>query len=294
MVKVADARAPELPREFLVQLDPKLAKLYSKLPAALAARIAVLARKGLPRGVHPNRILKFAYLYATAELRAQGEAVSKEHARRSRLELAGEINGLETGYRDEAEAQLRYRRGRRARQQIKASLDAVVRKWRVFCEVVEKHRSELPLHLRSRYSKAKLHDVQKIFQDMGIAMVLDEEDLARKKVLLKEGTAIAQTYIWWCLKMPAYYGKWNEMHRLAFAWRMSETESVRNFRTAVGRICKNASCTDSFGDLWDCALSDACANGRARRPEHRVSQSPSLGGHYGWLGHSAAQIIYIG
>jgi hypothetical protein len=256
MVKLADARAPELPREFLVQLDPKMATLYSKLPVALASPMAALIREALPQGVHPNRVLKFAYLYATAERRAQGEAVTNEHARHSKLELAGEIHGLETGYRDEEEAQQRYRRGRRGRQQIKASLDAVVRQWRVYCEVVEEHRSELPVHLRSRFSKAKLHEVRKIFQDMGIAAVVDEEDLSREKVLLKQRSAIAQTYIWWCLKMPRYYGKWNDMHRLAFAWRMSATESVRSFRTVVGRICNGATCTDWFGDLWESVLSE--------------------------------------
>ena len=36
--------------------------------------------------------------------RAQGEATSTEHARRSWLELAGSIQGLETGYADEQEA----------------------------------------------------------------------------------------------------------------------------------------------------------------------------------------------
>ena len=125
--------------------------------------------------------MKFAFLRATAERLAQGEAISKEHARRSKLELAAEIHGLRTGYRDDAEAKQRYRRGRKARQHVKASLEAVAGNWRVFKQVVQKYRSELPVHLQSRYADPILRDVTKIFQNMGIATVVDEDDLANEK-----------------------------------------------------------------------------------------------------------------
>jgi len=182
MVQVAKPSIPtELPRKVLAQLDPKLAELYSQLPSAVASRISVLMRDPLAQGIHPNRVLKFAFLRATAERLAQGEAISKEHARRSKLELAGEIHGLRTGYRDDAEAKQRYRRGRKARQHVKASLEAVVGNWRVFKQVVQKYRSELPVHLQSRYADPILRDVTKIFQNMGIATVVDEDDLANEK-----------------------------------------------------------------------------------------------------------------
>jgi len=144
MVKVAKPSLPtELPRKVLAQLDPKLAELYSQLPSAVASRISVLMRESLSPRIRPNRVLKFTFLRATAERLAQGEAISKEHARRSKLELAGEIHGLRTGYRDDAEAKQRYRRGRKARQHDKASLEAVVGNWRVFKQVVQKYRSDL-------------------------------------------------------------------------------------------------------------------------------------------------------
>src|SRR5713226_6602789 len=147
MGKVANPPLPtELPRKVLSQLDPKLAELYSQLPSALASRISVLMREA-PQRIHPNRVLKFAFLYARAERLVQDDAVSKEHTKRSKLELAGAIHGLGTGYQDDVEAKQRYRRGRRARQQIKASLEAVRGKWRAFEQVVQKHRSELPVHL---------------------------------------------------------------------------------------------------------------------------------------------------
>jgi hypothetical protein len=255
MLKTADAPAPELPREFLSRLDPKLAASYSKLSGVLASRIAVLVEKAGSEGVHPNRVLKFAYLHAMAERRAQGEVVSQEHGRRSSLELAGQIHGLETGYNDEEEAMQRYRRGRRATQQIEASLDAVARKWRALREVVEKHRSELPEHLQPRFSEENLRDAWEKILEIIISPVVDEEDLARER-FSRERSAIAQTCIWWYLKMPPYYGKWNDMHRLAFAWRLSSTESVKNFRTVVSRTCKGAICVDSFEEPWESALSE--------------------------------------
>ncbi len=257
MVKVANPPLPtELPRKVLSQLDPKLAELYSQLPSALASRISVLVKEALRHRIHPNRVLKFAFLYASAERRAQDDAVSKEHTRRSKLELAGAIHGLGTGYQDDVEAKQRYRRGRRARQQIKASLEAVRGKWRAFEQVVQKHRSELPVHLQSRFSNAILRDAGKTFQNMGIAIVLDEEDLAGETGGERERSEIAQAYIWWCLKLAPYRGRWNDMHQLASAWRMSPAASVGSFRAVVNRICKGATCTNWFGDSWESVLSE--------------------------------------
>ncbi len=257
MVEVAKPRLPtELPKEVLGQLDPKLAELYSKLPSVLAARIATLVERALPQRIHPNRVLKFAFLYAMAERSAQGDSFSKEHTRCSKLELAGEIHGLPTGYRDNVEAVQQYRGGRRARQQVKASLEAVLGKWEVFEQVVQKHRSELPVNLQSRFSNATLHDVSKILHNMAIATVLDEEDLTVEKGGDRERSEIAQTYIWWHLKMAHYRGKWNDMHQLAYAWKMTPAGSVRSFRTVVYRICKGVKCRRLFANAWESALSE--------------------------------------
>jgi hypothetical protein len=256
MVKVAKPSLPtERPREFLAHLEPKLAELYSQLHPVIALRISVLMRQPLAQGIDPNRVLKFAFLYATAERLAQEDALTREQARRGKLELAGEIHGMQTGYQDDAEAKERYRRGRRARQQVKASRDAVVEKWRVFKQVVQKHRSELPVHLQSLYSDAILLGVSKVLHDMGIATALDEEDLASEKDRERKPSQIAQTYIWWCLKVPPYRGKWNHMHLLAVAWKMSPAATVNSFRTVVDRICKGATCTHWFG-AWESVLSE--------------------------------------
>ena len=255
MDKLANRRfSTELPRAVLVQLDPKLAELYSTLDAAIASRISALVRKALPHGIDPNRVLKYAFLYATAERLVQGRAGSKEHTRRAKLELAGYIHGLGTGYRDDAEAHRLYRRGRMARQHIEDSLEAVVRNWRVFKQVVQEHRSELPVHLQSRFSSTILHDVGKVFQNMGIATVLDEEDLASEKRRGPERSPIIQTYIWWRLKLAPYRGKW--MHELAFAWKMSPAASVKRFRSVVTRVCKGVTCAYRFEEPWESVLSE--------------------------------------
>jgi hypothetical protein len=245
----------DLPTEVLSRLDPKLRALYSQLPPALASRISVLVRQALAQRIHPDRVLKYAFLYAYAERSVHSDAFSKEHARRSKLELAGEIHGLQTGYRDDVEAKQVYRRGRRARQQIKASLDALQVRWRAFQKVVQKHREELPVHLQSRVSDAALREVGKALQNMGIAVALDEDDLASEKGRERERPEIAQAYIWWRLELAPYRGKWDDMHRLASAWRMSPTGSVRLFRTVVDRICKGAARADRFGTPWESVFS---------------------------------------
>jgi hypothetical protein len=260
MVKGDNSRLPtELPREVLSRLDPKLAEMYSQLPSVLASRIAFLVTEALPQRISRNQVLKFAFLYAKAEILTQHEAasraVSREHTRRSKLELAGEIHGLQTGYRNDVEAKQRYRSGRRARQQIKGSLDALLGRWRVFEQVVKKHRSKLPVHVQPRFSNAILREVSRVLQNMGISTALDEDELASEKGRERELSEIAQAYIWWLLKLAPYRGKWNDMHRLAVAWHMSPAASVRDFRTVVNRICKGAACTHRFEKSWESVFS---------------------------------------
>jgi hypothetical protein len=254
------SRVPrELPRQVLSRLDPKLRELYSQLPLARASRIFALVEQALPERIHPDRVLKFAFLYATAEVAAQrnaaGTAVSKEHTRYSKLELAGEIHGLLTGYGDGVEAKQLYRRGRRVRQQIKASLDALQVRWRAFKQVVQKNREALPVHVQSRFSDAALREVGKALQNMGIAVALDEDDLLSEKGRHPLRSGVAQAYIWWHWKLAPYRGKWNDMHRLALAWHMSSTAVKKDFRNVVSRICKGAPCADRFETSWESVLS---------------------------------------
>ena len=183
MAKVANTQPPtDLPTDVLSRLDPELRDLYSQLHPDLASRISVLLRGARSRRLHPNRVLKYAFLYATAERLAQSNAVSKEHTRRSKLELAGQIHGLKTGYRDDAEATQQYRRGRRARQQIQASLDAPAGTRQVFEQVVEQHRSELPEHVQSRFSSPILSEVGKTLHRMRIATTSTKRTSAAKRV----------------------------------------------------------------------------------------------------------------
>ena len=257
MVTVANTHQPiGLPRDARSQLDPKLTELYAQLPPVLASRISVLVRAALPQHIHANRVLKFAYLYATAERLTHGDPVSKEHTRSAKLKLAGEIHGLKTGYRDDVEAKQRYRRGRRARQQIKSSFDPVLGKWLAFEQIVHKHRSELPVYAQSKVSDPLLHEIRKLLHGIGNAIVLDEEDLTKEEGYERKRSEIAQAYIWWYLLMAPYRGKWDHMRRLAVAWRMSPAMSVKDFRTVVCRICKGAASTHPFETSWESVLSE--------------------------------------
>ena len=61
--------------------------------------------------------------------------------------------------------------------------------------IVQKHRSELPVHVQPPYSKALLRQVGTILQNMGIATVLDEENLTLHKASESERSAIAQSAV---------------------------------------------------------------------------------------------------
>jgi hypothetical protein len=247
----------ELPQQVLSQLDPKLAELYSRIPLELASRITVLVRAALQESVQPNRLLKYAFLYASAEELTRGNEVSKQQGVRSKAELAGALHGFDAGYSDMAEAKRRYRQGRRARQQVKASFEAALTPWLAFAAVAQQHRFELPTHLQSRLSDETLHTVGRIYQSMGIAIVIDEEDLLSEEGSRRELSERAQTYIWWRFVMAPYRGKWNDMHKLACTWKMSPAESVTNFRSVVDRICKRLSViVYPFGRTWDSVLSE--------------------------------------
>ena len=253
---MTDSRLPnELPKEILRQLDPKLAKLYAVLSSAVSSRIGGLVRRALPSRIHPNLLVKYAFLYATAELQAQGDAVSKDHATRSKIELAGEIHGLRTGYWDNAEARQLYRSGRKARQQIEASLEGLLKKWKKVEHVVQKHRSDLPVHLQTRFSNECLARVSKLLHDMRKAAILDEEDILSQKGPVPELSVPAQIYVWWHFAIAPYRGKWNDMHRLAVLWRLSSSKDVETFRSMVVQICGGVKTMRyPFGTSWKSVL----------------------------------------
>jgi hypothetical protein len=99
--------------------------------------------------------------------------------------------------------------------------------------------------------------VRRIYQTVGIAIVIDEEDLFREEGSGRELSERAQTYVWWRFVMAPYRGKWNDMHKLAYTWKISPAESVGYFRTVVDRMCKRPSVIAyPFGKAWDSVLSE--------------------------------------
>jgi hypothetical protein len=244
----------ERSQEIADQLDPKLANLCSQLSPALRSRIDGLVEKAGKLTIHPNRVVKYAFLRATAEHQARGDAASEEHARRSKAELAGELHGFREGYRHPAEAIERYRRSRRGRQQIQASIEGCLRKWMAAEQVLRKHRLDLPVHQQAQFSEESLGGVRKLLLVMARTTVLDEEILGEKS-RGREPNVTQQTYIWWHFSIPRYKGKTNEMYQLAKVWKLSAVKDVETFRSMVNQICRGArSMRYPIGSAWESVL----------------------------------------
>ena len=147
------------------QLSPELAHAYGLLPSSMSSPIAILVEKALLLRIHPNLLVQYALLSVYAERQTKGDAVSKDHAIRSRAEIAGELHGIKTGYGESAEAVHRYRRGRQARQRIAASLEGILTGLKKAEQIVRRHRSELSLHLQPRFSDEALTGVRRLVMD---------------------------------------------------------------------------------------------------------------------------------
>jgi hypothetical protein len=213
----------------------KLKAKLSRLPPALSREITELVRKALPAEIALDRVLPYALLLSMMERRAQGEATSKEHARRSWRELAGSIHGLETGYRDEQEAAARYRLGRLARHRLGASLDGVATTWRKFQQLVEKHRLDLPVHNQRLLARKRLDAVGKTLEGLRTALFL-ENDVLHKERSTPSRSTTTETYSLWRFTVPQYQGKWSDMHRLAVVWRLTDAKDLDAFRIMVTRV----------------------------------------------------------
>jgi hypothetical protein len=207
----------------------------SRLPPAVSREITELVMKALPLDIALDRVLQYALLLSMMERLAQGEATSKEHARRSWHELAGSIQGLETGYRDEQEAAARYRLGRLARHRLGASLDGVATTWRKFQRLVEKHRLDLPVHNQRQLSRKRLDAVGKTLQTLGTGLIL-ENDVLHKERPMPSLSIRNETYSLWRFTVPQYRGKWSDMYRLAAVWRLTDAKDLDTFRTMATRI----------------------------------------------------------
>ena len=206
----------KLAAEVLDKLDPDLRSLYSQTSTTLSRRVATLVNKALPLRIEPNRLVKYAFLYATAEREARSDAVSREHASRSWSELAGGIHGLETGYWDQVGAGSKYKLGRRARQQISAGLQSVVSKWTQCEKVVNNHRAKLPANLHKRFSAENLTAIRKSLDYLGIGLEI-EPDVLRQNAGGRDASVRQRTLMHWRFAIPRYRGKWSDMHRLAVA-----------------------------------------------------------------------------
>jgi hypothetical protein len=261
------------PHELAQKLEPKLAELYLGLPITRFSRIAELYAEvpaeffsGVAQGgkrvrlaqITPDRVLKYAVLVAAAEKTAQ-EDVSTENEVRARAELLGKTYGFEEGYHKPAEARSLDKRGRRARQQIEASLQGAEQKWQNTEQVIRKHRSEIPLHLQEVLSDERLAVVEQSLRDMRRTVALPPKKKSGRQPRRRprELTVASQTFLWWHHILPSYRGKWNDMHRLAGAWGLSNVQDVETFRILVKKqVRKITTLHFPFGGRWRKILSE--------------------------------------
>jgi hypothetical protein len=214
----------------------ELKAILGPLPPAVSHRITELVTKALPLKIDRDHVVRYAFLFTIVEREAQGQAVSTEHATRAWRELVGGIHGMKTGYRDEQEAGMRYRRGRQARALLGTSLNALIKRWGNFQQLVHKHRSELPMHSQRRLSQRTLESLRKTLESMRASLVLEGDVLDKGRAPHLSTTA--KTYALWRFQMPSYPDRWIDMYRLAVEWRLSGAKDVETFRTIVMRATR--------------------------------------------------------
>jgi hypothetical protein len=253
---VDKARPTELPGEILSQLDPKLLKLYSQLPSEQSSAIAKLVGQALQLRIHPDLLVKYAFLFNLGVRQLQGEAVSREHMRRSKAELVGQVHGSEEGYVNEGKAIRVYRGGRRASQLIEASLASLQEKFQSTARVIRKHRNKLPLHQQARLSDERLAETSKRLIKMQLAATVDQPDFLVEKHRGRSRSRAACIFALWRFGMARYRGNWDDMHALATVWGLTNSADVETFRIIVNQACDGL--TTKRGELgtpWDSALS---------------------------------------
>jgi hypothetical protein len=238
---------PDSRSEAKADLNAKLAGL----PSAYWPRVTELVTKAGPLKLEVDRVLPYAVLLTIVERQAKTEAPSDGHTRRSWRELLGLIHGFEGGYDDEKEAERQYRRGRRARSLLRASLDGVMGRWKKFQELVAKHRPDLPVHDQQRLSREALDGVRKSLDRIRMDLFLEDDVVTKERQVRRLSTA-ANAYSLWRSAVPAYRGKWSDMHRLAVKWRLSNSRDVEAFRGIVMRASRPGRHVPAgIADAWE-------------------------------------------
>ena len=238
---------PNSRSEAKADLNAKLASL----PEAYWPRVTELVTKARPLNLDLDRVLPYAVALTIAERQAENEGVSDEHTRRSRRELVGGIHGLETGYDDEKEAETQYRRGRRARNLLSASLDGLVGKWKRFHELVAKHKPDLPVHNQRTLSREVLATISKSLERIHLELFLEDDVLTEQRQARGLSTT-AKAYSLWRSAVPRYRGKWSDMHVLAVKWRLSNSRDLEAFRSIVMRASRRGQhVPPGIADAWE-------------------------------------------
>ena len=145
---------------------------------------------------------------------------------------------MRDGYAEPNEAEKEYRQGRKALQIVHNSSYSASIAVRRLHRVLTTHRSELPQHIRDSFPPEKIQMMLDILRDLWEATEPREDSLrAKKRLCRSDFSATKEAYIWWHDRGPTNRGRWNDMHAVARAWRLTGIKDVESFRRYVHRKC---------------------------------------------------------
>jgi hypothetical protein len=198
-------------------------------------------------GISAERIHRYAHFLVAAETEAKWESMGAEHTRRSTFEIAGELYGLEeSGYWNDGPARQARGRGRKTRQAIDNAADGARRAIERLKDLVIKSQSDLPVHMRiaTGFSPERLDAALELLKEMKSFFRLRDDRLSEamkshgRPVVVNQTEINRQAYLWWLSEIGDYPEKWKEMYALARTWRLSDADSVENFRRYVRKVSR--------------------------------------------------------
>ena len=208
------------------------------------ATIQDLVIRAAKTGVAPKRVKVYARFLAHAQACEEGEIVEADHAFRSLRESVGNLHGMHDGYAQPNEAEKEYRQGRQARQFVHSSAFSAIVAMRRLHSVLTTRQGRLPQDLRESVPPEKIQMILDTLRDLWESTEPVEDYLKLNEGLCRSDfSATKQAYILWHDQGPAHHDRWNDMHAVARAWRLTGIKDVASFRRYVLRICHGLTST---------------------------------------------------
>jgi hypothetical protein len=218
-------------------------------PSEIVFRAAIqdLVIRAAKSGVAPKRVKVYARFLAYAQAHKDGDIVDADHAFRSLRESVGNLHGVHDGYAQPNEAEKEYGQGRKACQFVHSSTLSAIVAMRRPHSVLTKRQGELPQDIRDSFPPEKIKIMLDSLKDLGESTEPVEHYLtANQRLCRSDFNATRQAYIWWHDHGPSNRDRWNDMHAVARAWRLTGIKDVGSFRRYVLHVCHGLTSTLGF------------------------------------------------